>query len=119
VRAGPSDGALIEDNGVAGQHYDMTGTDVMHDNKDLIEQCATMLAAQPRTRMNVKRTTSGIEVVTAGLDQLDVFAAGHPAGRPYRVGRDGKHTLMLRVAKSKMIEIVGFAQGIVRQRRRI
>jgi hypothetical protein len=63
--------------------------------------------------------TSGIEVETAGLDQLDVFAAGHPVGRPYRVGRDGKHTLRLRAAKSAMIEIVGFAQGIVRQRRRI
>ena len=119
VRAGPSDGALIEDSGVAGQHYDMTGTDIAHGNKDLIEQCATILAAQPRTRMNVKRVTSGIEVETAGLDQLDVFAAGHPVGRPYRVGRDGKHTLKLRAKKSAMIEIVGFAQGIVRQRRRI
>jgi hypothetical protein len=56
VRAGASDGALIEDGGVAGQHYDMTGTDILHDNKDLIEHCARILAAQPWTRMmNVKR----------------------------------------------------------------
>ena len=50
VRSGASDGALIEDGGVAGQHYDMTGTDVLHDNKDLIEHCARILAAQPWTQ---------------------------------------------------------------------
>jgi hypothetical protein len=119
VRAGASDGALIEDGGVAGQHYDMTGTDILHDNKDLIEHCARILAAQPWTRMNVKRVKSGIEVETVGLDQLDIFASGHPAGRPYRIKQDGKHMLKLRVRKNQMVEIVGFAQGTVRQRRRI
>ena len=69
--------------------------------------------------MNVKRTKSGIEVETAGLDQLDIFAAGHPAGRPYRIKQDGKHMLKLRAKKNQMVEVVGFAQGTVRQRRRI
>ena len=119
VRAGPSDGALIEDNGVAGLHYDMTGTDIMHDNQDLIEHCARLLAAQPWTRMNVKRIKSGIEVETVGLDQLDVFADGHPAGKPSRLKQDGRHVLRLGARKNQMVEIVGFAQGTVRQRRRI
>jgi Peptidase family S41 len=119
VRSGPSDGALIEDGGVAGQHYDMTGTDVLHNNKDLIEHCAKMLVAQPWTRLNVKRTKSGLQVETAGLDQLDIFAADHPAGRPYLIKHDGKHMLKLRPKKNQMIEIVGVAQGTVRQRRRI
>lgn len=119
VRGGASDGALIEDNGVAGQHYDMTGTDIMHGNKDLIEHCATILAAQPWTRMNVKRVKYGLEVETIGLDQLDIFASGHPAGPPYRIKQDGKCMLRLRIEKEQMVEIVGFAQGTVRQRRRI
>jgi hypothetical protein len=97
----------------------MTGTDILHDNKDLIEHCASILAVQPWTRMNVKRVKSGIEVETVGLDQLDIFASGHPAGRPYRIKQDGKHMLKLRVRKNQMVEIVGFAQGTVRQRRRI
>jgi len=97
----------------------MTGTDVLHDNKDLIEHCAKMLAAQPWTRLNVKHTKFGLQVETAGLDQLDIFAAGHPAGRPYLVKHDGEHMLKLRPKKNQMVEIVGVAQGAVRQRRRI
>jgi hypothetical protein len=76
-------------------------------------------AAQPWTRMNVRRVKSGIEVETVCLDQLDIFASGHPAGRPYRIKQDGKHMLKLRARKNQMVEIVGFAQGAVRQRRRI
>jgi hypothetical protein len=119
VRGGASDGALIEDAGVAGQRYDMTGTDISHGNKDLIEHCARMLAAQPWTRMNLKRVKSGIEVETVGLDQLDVFASGHPAGPPVRIVKDGKHTLKLAGGKKQLFEIVGIARGTVRQRRRI
>jgi hypothetical protein len=119
VRSGASDGALIEDRGVAGQHYDMTGTDVFHNNKDLIEHCAEMLTAQPWTRLNVKRTKSGLQVETASLDQLDIFVDGHPAGRPYPLKRDGEHMLKLHLKKNQMIEVVGVKEGTVRQRRRV
>jgi hypothetical protein len=97
----------------------MTGTDVFHNNKDLIEHCAEMLTAQPWTRLNVKRTKSGLQVETAGLDQLDIFADGHPADLPYPIKHDGKHMLKLHLQKNQMVEIVGFEQGAVRQRRRI
>ena len=119
VRAGAADGALIEDGGVVGQPYVTTATDLFNGNSDLIGRCAEILAAQPWTRMNVKQAGSGMEVETVGLDQLDVFAGGHPAGFPYLIKRDGKHLLKLSLKKNEMIEIVGFAQGSVRQRRRI
>lgn len=119
VRAGAADGALIEDAGVAGQPYVATATDLFNGNSDLIGRCAEILAAQPWTRMNVKQAGSGIEVETVGLDQLDIFAAGHPTGLPYLIKRDGKHLLKLSLKKKEMIEIVGFAQDSVRQRRRI
>jgi hypothetical protein len=119
VRAGTADGALIEDGGVAGQSYSMTKNDLFRKNRDLIEQCARILAAQPWTRMNVKRTASGLAVETVGLDQLDIFVSGRPAGRPHRVKSDGKHKFKLRAKTTDVVEIVGYADDNVRQRRRI
>lgn len=119
VRSGAADGALIEDGGVAGQRYDMTGNDVVNGNRDLIEHCARILATQPWTRMNVKRLASGIEVETVGLDRIDVYVSGHPACPSTPVARDGKHLLKLRVGKHETVEIVGFSQETVRQKRRI
>lgn len=119
VRSGPSEGTLIEDGGVAGQSYDITGADIFNHNQDLIEHCAAMLATQPWTRLNVKQTKSGLQVETVGLDQLDIFADGHPAGPPQKIMRDGKNILKLRPKKGQMVEIVGFAHGSVHQRRRL
>jgi hypothetical protein len=43
VRSGPSDGVPIEDLGVGGVPYDMTRRDLLEDNRDLLEFCATLL----------------------------------------------------------------------------
>ncbi|WP_119392934.1 S41 family peptidase [Taklimakanibacter lacteus] len=118
VRASAAGGALIEDGGVSGQTYVMTGVDVFNKNQDLIDHCGRILAAQPWTRMNVKRRGSEFEVETAGLDRLDVFVSGHPA-RSYRLKRDGRQRFKLRPKKNQMVEIVGFDKETVRQRRRI
>lgn len=119
VRSGPADGALIEDGGVVGQPYVMTGTDIFNGNRDLIEQCAGMLAAQPLTRMNVRRAAGGIEVETVGIDQIDIFVDGHPAGIPRKIPRDGKQRIKLDVKKDQMVEVAGYAQESLRQKRRV
>src|SRR4029453_6178568 len=51
VRSNGAEGTLVEDVGVPGQPYDMTRRDLFSGNRDLIEHCAAMLAAQPRTRL--------------------------------------------------------------------
>lgn len=119
VRSGAADGALIEDGGVVGQLYVMTGTDLFNNNSDLIERCAEILVAQPITRMNVRQTGRAVEVETAGLDQLDIFIDGHPAGPPHRIAQDGRHRLNIQAKKKQMIEIAGFAQESLRQKRRL
>ncbi|QIG47043.1 hypothetical protein G5V57_04335 [Nordella sp. HKS 07] len=119
VRSGPADGALIEDGGVVGQPYVMTGTDILNGNRDLIEQCAEMLAAQPWTRMNVRQAAGGIEVETAGIEQVDLFVDGHPAGFPHSIPGDGKHRIKLAVKKGQMVEVAGFAEESLRQKRRL
>src|SRR5690606_16537507 len=64
VRSGDADGTLIEDVGVQGQPYEMTRNDVFKQNRDLIEHCAAILAAQPRTRLEIRRVGRNLEVAT-------------------------------------------------------
>ena len=117
VRSGDADGLLIEDNGIAGQPYAMTKTDVLNNNNDLIAFCADLIATQPWTRMTVETSGDWLTVETIGLDQLDLFAGGHPAGAPILVKRDGVHKLRLPRHASDG-EVVGYAAGELRQRRR-
>jgi C-terminal processing protease CtpA/Prc len=118
VRSGDADGVLIEDAGVRGQPYAMTRRDIFDRNRDLIEHCGEILAAQPRTRLRVARLGRSLALNSAGLDRLDVYVDGHPAG--LSVHLRAREARKLRVPRgSKEVEIVGFAEGMVRQRRRL
>jgi hypothetical protein len=118
VRNGSADGVLIEDSGIAGQPYAMTEHDIFRSNEDLIAHCAELLEAQPWTRMNVKRKAGELSIVTARLDQLDFYIDGHPSGGPIFLKQDGTKHVPL-PAKAGEVEVVGFAGGVVRQRRRL
>jgi C-terminal processing protease CtpA/Prc len=118
VRSGSADGTLIEDAGVSGQPYEMTHDDIFKGNRDLIEHCGELLAAMPRTRMNVRRRGRALTVETVGLDQLDLYVGGHPAGVPIALTRDGTRRVRL-PADATDVEVVGFSDGVVLQRRRI
>jgi len=118
VRSGDADGTLIEDAGIPGQPYEMTRNDIFRKNRDLIEACGELLAAQPRTRMDVRRRGRSLTVKTAGLDRLDLYVDGHPGGTPAALDDPG--TRRLRVPGDALaVEVVGLAGGTVRQRRRI
>jgi C-terminal processing protease CtpA/Prc len=117
VRSGEADGVLIEDNGIAGQSYAMTRADVLNSNHDLIAHCAELIASQPWTRMKVDVRDQHLTVETIGLDRLDLFADGHPAGPSTVVKRDGVRTL--RVSRDVTTgEVIGYAGASVKQRRR-
>jgi hypothetical protein len=118
VRNGSADGVLIEDSGIAGQPYAMTEHDIFGSNEDLIAHCAELLEAQPWTRMNVKRKAGALTIATAGLDQLDLYIDGHPSGGTIFLKQDGTKRVPL-PAKAGEVEVVGFAGGVVRQRRRL
>jgi len=118
VRSGDADGTLIEDAGIAGQTYAMTRNDILDENRDLIRQCAKLLAAQPWTRLNVNIDRGKLIIETAGLDQVDVYADGHAAGASLAIAQDGTHQIALD-GGIQNIEVVGFAEKVVRQRRRL
>jgi hypothetical protein len=118
VRSGDADGTLIEDAGVPGQPYAMTHDDIFYGNRDLIEHCAELLAAQPFTRLDVKRQRNTLTVTTANLDQLDFYVDGHPGGPPTVLRRDGTSRLKFPAAAQE-VEVVGLSGGVVRQRRRL
>jgi len=118
VRTGDADGALIEDGGIAGQPYAMTKRDIFDGNKDLIEHCAQILASQPLTRLNVARRDGNLAIATTGLDHIDVYADGHPAFAGVQQPQDGTLPLQL-PHNTGEVEVVGFADKAVRQRRRL
>lgn len=118
VRSGDADGVLIEDSGIAGQPYAMTEHDIFRNNEDLIAHCAELLEAQPWTRLNVTRKGNTLTIITAGLDQLDLYIDGHPGGGTISLKQDGTQRVPL-PANAGEVEVVGFADGVVRQRRRL
>ncbi len=117
VRSGDSAGVPIEDLGVAGIPYAMTQRDVLEGNVDLIAYCAKLLAGAPRSRLHVALTRSEVNVASAGLDEMEVYVDGRPAGAAVAIV-DGDLTLP-RPAKGKMLEIVCRKAGTVVQRRRL
>jgi hypothetical protein len=118
IRSGDAEGTLIEDTGIAGQPYSMTLRDIFQGNKDLIDFCGKILSAQPSTQLQAVKSGRSLKITTAGLDQIDIFADGHPtgAGLPLK----GNGTVRIPIPKGAgSIEVVGFSQKVIRQRRRL
>jgi hypothetical protein len=118
VRSGDAGGMLIEDTGIAGQSYSMTQRDIFKKNIDLIEYCGRLLSGQPLTELNVVRSGRSLKITTSGLDHLDVYSDGHPAGPG--IALKGNNTIRVPLPRGAgAVEVVGFSQNIVRQRRRL
>jgi hypothetical protein len=118
VRIGDAEGTLIEDAGVPGQLYEMTRNDLFRRNRDLIERCGEILAAQPLTRLKVRRHRKKLLVESKGIDQLDLYVDGRPGSLPIVVERNGRTRVTL-PARAQSAEVVGFSNGVVRQCRRL
>ena len=116
VRINDADGTLIEDAGIAGQPYDMTRVDVLDGNRDLIEHCAEILSTLPRTKLNARRWGRTITIETAGIDRVDLYYDGHPAGALTRIRRAGKRRMHVPATASE-VEVVGWSEGSICQRR--
>jgi hypothetical protein len=66
----------------------------------------------------VKRRGRKLSVETRGLDQLDVYVDGHPAGTSIKLRGNGARSFAVPSVASS-VEVVGFASGVIRQRRRL
>jgi hypothetical protein len=118
VRSADAEGMLIEDTGIAGQPYSMTLRDIFQGNADLIECCGQILSTQPLTQLQVVKSSRSLKITTAGLDHLDIYADGHPAGPGLPL--KGIGTIRVPLPKgADVFEVVGFSQKVVRQRRRL
>jgi hypothetical protein len=119
TRSGPNDGIPIEDVGVAGTEYAMTYKDLMEDRPDLVAKAIAVLRQQPFTRLSyaLDETARTITVTTNGLDQLDVEIDGKR--EPSRAIADGQPSVVGYPASAKQVDLTGWSDGTVRQRRRL
>jgi hypothetical protein len=118
--AGEAEGTAIEDVGVRGHRtYAMTKHDLVGTNQDMLDFCGAILAEQHVTRLQASKANAHgrtIEVVTGGLDRLDLFIDGRPNASKDVV--DGATTLDLPQGWHG-IEMFGYANGQLRQHRRL
>jgi hypothetical protein len=119
TRARASEGLPIEDVGVEGIPYDMTRDDLLNGNVDLMAGCIGILKQLPLSKLTatVDTATRSIQVETAGLDHLDTFIDGR-AGSPQSIAGNATITINYS-ARTKTVELVGFAGDDIRQRRRL
>ena len=119
TRARASEGLPIEDVGIEGTPYAMTRNDLLNGNVDLIAKCITVFKQQPFSRLTavVDANARTIQVTTAGIDHLDTFIDGHPA-TTHAIAGNATVTLSY-PAGTTTVELAAFADGEVRQRRRL
>jgi len=119
TRSGASEGLTIEDVGVAGTPYAMTRNDLLFGNGDLLMHCVELLRRQPQSALAVAldRAARQVTLTASGLDRIDAFVDGHPAGS-FAV-REGASVAVPYPAAAKVLEAVGFAGEAIRQRRRL
>ena len=119
TRSGPSEGLTIEDVGIAGTPYAMTRNDLLAGNGDLLMHCVELLRAEPPSALAfvVDKAARRATLTASGLDRIDAFVDGHPAGS-FAIG-EGASVAVPFAASAKVVEAVGFSRDEIRQRRRI
>jgi hypothetical protein len=82
-------------------------------------RCVALLRRQPQSALAfaVDPAARKVTLTASGLDRIDAFVDGHPAGS-FAVG-DGASVAVPFAASAKVVDAVGFAGEEIRQRRRI
>jgi len=119
TRIGPSEGLTIEDVGVAGTRYAITRNDLLAGNGDLLLKCVALLRQQPQSALTftVDKPGKKVSFTARGLDRIDAFVDGHPAGS-FAVAEGGSVDVPF-AAASKRVEAAGYKGDALLQRRRI
>ena len=117
TRVGGSEGE-IEDVGVRGQfRRPLTRRDLAEGNRDLLDSCGRLLAAEPRTDLEAQAAAGAVDIRTLNLDRIEVYLDGRPAGPPQDADRQGESRLRVPIGLCSAIEVRGFTGEIIRQRR--
>jgi hypothetical protein len=116
VRAGASDGSLIEDVGVRGVEYAMTANDVLQANTDLITFCVSMLADTQSTRLVVKRSRQSLTVETTGLDRIDLYINDRP---DQSIPTSDEDQWEFNIPQDVSVDISAYADNVLLQRRKL
>ncbi len=116
TRVGSSEGAPIEDLGIAGHRsYAMTERDLLESNVDLLTMCARLIEAEPSTAMEVSADGLRITVASDRLDRIDVYVDGRPFTS---ANTDGNAAFqLLRLPES--VRIDGYRGDLLEQSRRL
>ncbi|MGI8875628.1 MAG: S41 family peptidase [Egibacteraceae bacterium] len=114
LRVGAQAGTPLEDLGVVPDVlHEMTRDDLLHDNRDLLEEAGALLAARPVRRLRARLTGSGgattLRCDTVGLDRVDVLLAGRPFGSFDVV--DGPRDVPISRTVTGGVKVLGFAGG--------
>jgi len=97
----------------------MTRNDLLAGNGDLLLRCVALLRQQPLSALTVALDKPGRKVgfSARGLDRIDAFVDGHPAGSFAVV--DGGSVDVPFTASSRRVEVAGFKGDLLLQRRRV
>ncbi len=116
TRVGSSEGAPIEDLGIAGHRpYAMTKRDLLEGNVDLLSMCAQLIDAEPATSMTVSADGLRITVESERLDRIDVYLDDRPFTS---ADTDGAASFqLLRMPESVRVE--GYRGDLLEQTRRL
>jgi len=120
TRARASEGVPIEDVGVVGESVALTRADLLHDNQDLLRRCTQVLRSLPYSELEhtVRRgKRPQVTVATRGLGRVDVICDGRPTATV--AVADGARVDIEIPARTRVVELVGLARDVARQRRRI
>jgi C-terminal processing protease CtpA/Prc len=116
LRVGRLAGTPVEDLGVRSDvRHDMTRRDVLENNVDLLDAAGALLAGLPvrRLALSPSRAADGtltLQLITGGLDRVDVYVDGRPRGSSDVT--DGETTLTFTgVAATAVVQVQGFAAG--------
>jgi len=116
LRVGKLAGTPVEDLGVRPDvRHEMTRRDVLEGNVDLLEAAGSLLAGQPRRRLDLTAFTSRgndlvLEMTLAGLDRVDVYVDGRP--RMSTDVTDGPKELSLDgCGAANVVQVQGFSGG--------
>ncbi len=116
TRVGASEGAAIEDVGIAGHRpYAMTKRDLLDGNVDLLTLCSRLIAAEPSTSMTVSAVESTVTIESNNINRIDVYTDDRPFTS---FETDGVAVIELATAPEQ-VRVEGYRGDLLVQTRRL
>lgn len=115
LRVREQSGTPLEDLGVQpDSQKPLTRDDLLHGNRDLIDEAGSILSAMPVRRLTASASQAGstlsVQATTSGISRLDIYSDGRPVASE-DVG-DGSHNITAQAPPgANQVRLEGFAAG--------